>query len=365
MDQIIINLSKINTKSVEILSTILKDLDRIVSLKQSETPININQNMSFQESSMMFNNIENQIKNRDETFYLLGEIRKSLNDFEDEENFDLNCLEKDRDEMVSILEKRIKDLKQSNSSSLSSLNTNSRSDRNERIDRIERNERNERNEYRENTTKPIRSPQYNQQKRQFDKKESKEDASHRYALIQEKVNATKKYITEIKEDMVNELEDICEGKGSKVIFDTEENGWNMESFISSVEGKSKLAFIVFDERKKVFGVFVNETIDTKEWTTDAKLFLMSYVPGNRRSFFYSMLKQNAHDGTSIFKVCEKEENFFFKISNVIYIQNKAKVKESVIHRETEDVFIKANAVSFCGYIYPDNFEATRVVVLQF
>ena len=171
----------------------------------------------------------------------------------------MKLLEMDKEELIAMLEKKVKEL---------------------------RNPR----QFHDNqsSSKPPRSPQYQSQKPSQFKKEAK-DEGHRHSAIQEIVNATKKYIGEIREDIIDEIENVVAGK-SKIIFDTQQHGWNMESFMNMIQGKSKVLLTVFDERKRVFGVFLNEPITINQWVNDSKLFLLSYTPGSRRTLFYSMLK---------------------------------------------------------------------------
>ena len=83
IEEICSTLQNGGTKNKDIFSSILKDVHDIAKMFVEETPISISREMSFQETSNMYNQVEKQMKNIDETLYIISNIRKLLSDFEE------------------------------------------------------------------------------------------------------------------------------------------------------------------------------------------------------------------------------------------------------------------------------------------
>ncbi|ELP90797.1 hypothetical protein EIN_026760, partial [Entamoeba invadens IP1] len=156
-------------------------------------------------------------------------------------------------------------------------------------------------------------------------------------------------------------------KEGVVLYDTDKDGWDMNNFVNKVNGKSQIAFTVFDQSGHLFGVFIYEQVKRGEWIDDFRIFMFSYQQGTGKPLFYSGLKQAGNggtDGSKIFKLGDNSANYFFQVADLFSLQNRRDVKESFIRGDIDNVFYSSNAKAFCGHVFPDMFEPTRVLALQ-
>lgn len=169
---------------------------------------------------------------------------------------------------------------------------------------------------------------------------------------------------EVCGSVMDEINAVVDKKlSSKVIFDTERDGWSIKKMTETVVGRSGIVFVVFVDESHVFGVYVGSKMETR-WIDDPKIFLLSYSLSSRKLPFYSNLQNRKHEGKSIFKLGNESSNTFFQVADVIYIQGTPGKKESKMYMNIDDYFYNGKAKQLCGCAYPDVFEPSRVTVLQ-
>ncbi|EKE41499.1 hypothetical protein ENUP19_0121G0206 [Entamoeba nuttalli] len=344
MEEILNQLERVETKSAQQIEKIVRCVGKIAEYTLDDVIFDPKKDWTFDSLSTCFSKSERMMENKKEIIVMIKDLICLLDDLKIIEDKELDNLENDRKDLLEAMEEKIRDMKQYG------------------------NDR--------RNTKPPRSPiddrrtsqrDYSKRIPARDREVIREDSHDRIERRTTEVQKEKgkQIVLEMRPVIENEIENVVANKSQKVLFDTNTDGWKMDKFVDSVTGKKRIGFLVFDEIAHVFGVFVNEIIQPGQWLDDSKLFLFSYTPGQNKPLFYSNIMFSNHDGKSIFKLEEKNAEHFFRVANVIYIQNVSGKKGSVMYPELEEYFFHANPRSFCGYVYPDKFESTRVIALQF
>ena len=95
----------------KLLKLVIEDINTIIKFKKEESKVQMNQQMSFEAASNAYNKVCKMKENKSEILFRISEIRKTLDDLEDEEKKEFKDLEFDKDDLITILEKTVKDLR--------------------------------------------------------------------------------------------------------------------------------------------------------------------------------------------------------------------------------------------------------------
>ena len=147
---------------------------------------------------------------------------------------------------------------------------------------------------------------------------------NKYPIVE---NKNKEYLNEtVKEKHQKQLEEWTLLKCSDIIFDSKINSWSVNSseFIQQILGKSKLMFIIEDERNEIFGYYLNTEViyqyekhleQFKKIETDSYSFHFNLQSNNNRlenpmKFEIKNLRDTGH------RIYEDSSDFLIELGEI-------------------------------------------------
>ncbi|ELP93436.1 hypothetical protein EIN_059010 [Entamoeba invadens IP1] len=363
MEELLAKLSNVEYKSAQQIEAIFDDLNKIIKLSLDDTIVKIKKDDPLEILTTLYPKTELMLQNKRTILKSLHDFQLKVDDLAKSEQNEIGLIEDTQQQLLFQMEKQVRVAKDR----YRDVRDDRRDDRREPSDkkplRPLRDDDDRRSVHRN-------SPDYREPR--FDlnndrpRSESRDRNGEQRQDRAEQRERHKPSMIDVRKEIGKEIDNLVDGKIREelLVYDTKRDGWNMEKFVEKCNKKKGLVFGVFDTNKHVFGVSMSEAVVDGTWINDSKIFMFSYQPFSERELFFALLKQSIHDGTSIFKMGKKDEDMFFQVANVVYIQNKSGEKKSSLSQEMEEYFQRATAKLFCSHIYPDTFEPLRVFAIQ-
>lgn len=148
----------------------------------------------------------------------------------------------------------------------------------------------------------------------------------------------------------------------RVIYDSDEEGWDYSTFRNTINGQGNLMFIVCPTYYEPFGCFMFSNVNGTHWCGEKGSFIFCLAE-ERFFWVYKSLSTN-HFPNDIFKLGEPDDDFLFKITHYITLQRVRDNERSGIDPDIRTGYATRKG-NFIGSKSSEWFNMEKFIVIQF